>query len=92
MVGRSVGRRGVRRQRALSDGGRGTADSWKFLLLFRTALVIFRCTPDQWACLNGQCIAASARCDNVNDCPEGEDEMVCGQEEEIDDGKLDRIV
>ena len=37
MVGQSVGRRGVRRRRALSDGGRRTADGRKFLPLFRTA-------------------------------------------------------
>ena len=38
MVGRSIGRRGVGQQRALSDGGWRMADSWKFLIFFSNTL------------------------------------------------------
>jgi hypothetical protein len=48
-----------------------------------------RCTPDQWSCLNGQCIPQSAHCNQVQDCPQGEDELLCdGVEPQPDDGKL----
>lgn len=37
------------------------------------------CGPDQFACVEGQCIPEEYRCDHVNDCVDNSDEKGCGK-------------
>lgn len=36
------------------------------------------CTPAEWKCASGECIAEIERCDNVTHCADGSDEFGCG--------------
>lgn len=40
-----------------------------------------RCQPEQFTCLNGNCISARWKCDGYNDCQDNSDELerVCGE-------------
>ncbi|KOX75591.1 Low-density lipoprotein receptor-related protein 8 [Melipona quadrifasciata] len=42
------------------------------------------CTPAEWKCASGECIAEIERCDNVTHCADGSDEFGC----ECPDGQL----
>ena len=44
-------------------------------------VVLSRCATDEWSCLNDQCIPMTAKCDKVQDCPQGEDELICDNED-----------
>ena len=35
------------------------------------------CGSDQWRCTSGQCISSDAVCDQVYDCYDSSDEMLC---------------
>lgn len=36
------------------------------------------CSPAEWKCASGECIAEIERCDNVIHCADGSDESGCG--------------
>ena len=38
-----------------------------------------RCQPNQFQCKNGQCIDASYKCDDYDDCTDGSDEANCSK-------------
>ena len=46
-----------------------------------TQFSVTRCGPDEWSCLNDDCIPISAKCDGASDCQGGEDELDCGSGE-----------
>nr|CAB3266627.1 suppressor of tumorigenicity 14 protein-like [Phallusia mammillata] len=47
-----------------------------FEISWRTAV---RCSDNQFTCWDGSCIAEIQHCDEVSDCPHGEDEIECMQ-------------
>ena len=41
------------------------------------------CSANQFTCNNGQCVTSTARCNGLNECTDGSDELNCGNAEFI---------
>ena len=42
-------------------------------------LCFVECASEEFECNNGSCIFEKAVCDFIADCPDGEDELSCGE-------------
>ena len=44
---------------------------------------LIECSPNEFTCTDGECVAGDARCNYIRECKDGSDETNCGKEKYI---------